>query len=107
MHPLAGQGLNLGISEATALVAALKDAASIGADPGSQCILRDFGRRRYIEGTATVLAMDTIKRSFGVNFGASAHDIWAPLRTVGMSVLNSVEPIKSLILHVATGAWRS
>jgi ubiquinone biosynthesis monooxygenase Coq6 len=107
MHPLAGQGLNLGIAEASALVDALSEAADTGADPGSLSVLRDYGRRRYAEGTGTVLAMDAIRRAFSLPAGADpSHAVWVPLRSIGMAALNSLEPVKSLLVHVATGAWR-
>jgi 2-polyprenyl-6-methoxyphenol hydroxylase-like FAD-dependent oxidoreductase len=107
IHPLAGQGLNLGISEATALVSALCAGASAGADPGSLVVLRDFGRRNYAIGAGTALAMDAIKRMFSLGAGADAsHNAWIPVRNIGMSVLNRAGPAKSLLMHVATGAWR-
>ena len=110
MHPLAGQGLNLGLSEVSTLVAALERGTSAGADPGSLSILRGYEQRRYGEAVATVLAMDAIKAAFSKSAWANpAHDVWVPVRNIGMAVLNRLGPVKGAMAKLAMGSrdWRS
>lgn len=105
MHPLAGQGLNLGLAEATALLATLVSGAAAGADPGSLSVLQTYERRRHSEAVATVLAMDTIKRTFSSPSWANpSHAIWVPARNLGMSLINSCPPVKGLMTRVAMGS---
>lgn len=105
MHPLAGQGLNLGLAEAASLTAALARGAAAGADPGSLRVLQAYERLRYSEAAATVLAMDAIKAAFSSPSWANpSHALWVPARNIGMAVLDSLTPAKGLMARVAMGA---
>ena len=102
MHPLAGQGLNLGLAEAAALCDELTRSAAAGADPGSTSVLRAYERRRYPEAVATVLAMDAIRTTFSSPSWANlAHAAWVPARNLGMTVLNAAGPLKRFMARLA------
>ena len=105
MHPLAGQGLNLGLSEVTELTAALVRGAESGADPGSLGMLRSYERRRYGAAVATVLLMDAIKAVFSSPAWSNpSHAVWVPMRNLGMTLINSLGPVKGLMASVGMGS---
>jgi 2-octaprenyl-6-methoxyphenol hydroxylase len=85
LHPVAGQGLNLGLRDAWDLARALEGAA----DPGAARVLDGFSRSRRVDAAATVRTTDFLARAFlGTNpltgfmrgFGLTALDICPPAR---------------------------
>ncbi len=100
IHPLAGQGLNLGVSDAAALAEVLLDARerSAGQDLGSWELLRRYERWRKGDNVAVMAAMDGFKRLF-------SNDV-TPLRLLrnaGMSLTNSARPVKNMLIRRAMG----
>ena len=98
IHPLAGQGVNLGFLDVAALVATLAEARAAGADIGSMATLRRYERWRKGENLAMMALMDGFKRLFGDHTGPL---LW--LRGNGMSLTNRIGPLKNLLVRRAMG----
>jgi 2-octaprenyl-6-methoxyphenol hydroxylase len=99
VHPIAGQGLNLGLRDVAVLAEILIDAARIGMDPGSAQVLEGYQRWRRFDNTMLSFSMDFMNRLF-------SNDI-APLRTVrdlGLGVVNAIPPARRMFMHHAGGA---
>lgn len=98
IHPLAGQGINLGLKDVQVLSQELLRAAARGLAPGTPAVLSRFQRRRMPDNLAMMLAMDGFKRLF------SQHDLgvrW--LRNTGMKRLNQMPAVKRRIMRQAMG----
>ncbi len=97
-HPVGGQGLNMGIRDATALAEVIQQAAQKGEDFSSLKVLKRYQRWRKTENWFTLSLTDFLNRSFSNRF--------MPLliaRRAGIWVLDSVGPLKRLILQLMTG----
>jgi 2-octaprenylphenol hydroxylase len=98
IHPLAGQGVNLGFKDARELADVLLQARRQGRDIGSLAVLRRYERARKGDNMATMLAMDGFKHLFG----SSALPLrW--LRNTGLNLVDSATPVKNLIMRAAMG----
>jgi len=98
VHPLAGQGVNLGFLDATALADVLIEARRKGRNIGSFTILRRYERARKGENMAMLAAMDAFKRLF-------SNDL-LPLRLIrnlGLKLTDTTTPVKHLIMRRALG----
>ncbi|MQA66016.1 MAG: FAD-dependent oxidoreductase [Alphaproteobacteria bacterium] len=98
IHPIAGQGLNLGIRDAAALAEVIVDAHRLGLDIGMTTVLLDFERWRRFDNTCLAAATDLLNRVFGIGnapFGA--------LRRVGMKVLDRTGAARRLFMLEAMG----
>jgi 2-polyprenylphenol 6-hydroxylase len=95
VHPLAGQGVNLGFGDAAALAAVLGGRGAVG-DVGTPILLERYARRR----AAPVLAMQTVTDGLVRLFGMPAP--WAQvLRNRGMRAVDAVRPLKRLLAQPA------
>jgi 2-octaprenylphenol hydroxylase len=97
VHPLAGQGMNLGILDAAALAAVVEDALLAGEDVGDLKVLRRYERERKGDNLAMLAAFDGLNRMFGLPGWA------APLRTLGLRVVEAAHPVKRLLMQKALG----
>ncbi len=98
VHPLAGQGVNLGFLDAAALADVLLEARRKGRSIGSFTTLRRYERARKGENMAMLAAMDAFKRLF-------SNDI-LPLRLIrnlGLKLTDTATPVKHLIMRRALG----
>ncbi|MFT3810361.1 MAG: FAD-dependent monooxygenase [Micropepsaceae bacterium] len=98
VHPLAGQGLNLGLRDAATLAESVTDAGRLGLDIGGVAPLDAYQRRRRIDATLMAATTDTLNRLF-------ANDI-APVRAVseaGLGLVNAIPPLRRLIARAASG----
>lgn len=97
VHPIAGQGLNLGLKDVAALTELVVDAVRIGRDIGAADLLADYTGWRRFDTALMALATDGLNRLF-------SNDV-APvrvLRDLGIGVVDRLEPVKSaLIRHAA------
>ena len=111
-HPLAGQGMNMGIQDARALGAAVMDACAHGMDIGTHNALASFERERYFSNEVMLSATDHLHWLFATRpasayaqvplSGASAAVreaalkalVWA--RSTGLEVVNELSPLKRL-----------
>jgi 2-octaprenylphenol hydroxylase len=98
MHPLAGQGVNLGLLDAAALAEVLHDASKARRSPGSLQTLRRYERWRRSENLSMLLMVDQIQRLFG-NDQPSLR--W--LRTTGMDIVGRIPLLKDEIIEHAMG----
>jgi len=99
IHPLAGQGVNLGLSDAATLAEVLVDARGAGRDIGALRVLRRYERWRKGDNLAMMTLMDGFKQLFDSDLGAVR---WA--RGFGMRVADGLVPLKALIVSRAMGA---
>ena len=98
LHPLAGQGLNIGLRDIAALVDVLTDARALGLDIGAETTLERYQRWRRFDNLSYALSMDALNRVFG----------WrAPplrlLRDAGLALTNAVAPVRRLLAKEASG----
>lgn len=73
LHPVAGQGLNLGLRDVATLADLLAEAARTGADAGSPALLADYEQRRQPDYAAVVQYTDTLVRVFSNDFAPLGH----------------------------------
>ncbi len=98
IHPIAGQGLNLGLKDAAALADVLLDAARLGLDIGALDTLKKYERWRRFDSLAMAVATDGLNRLF-------SNDI-APLRAlrdVGMGIVDAIGPARRFFMRHAGG----
>ena len=95
VHPLAGQGVNLGFGDAATLAAVLAGRGAVG-DPGTPILLERYARRR----AAPVLAMQTVTDGLARLFDMPAPWVRA-LRNRGMRAVDAVGPLKRLLAQPA------
>jgi 2-octaprenylphenol hydroxylase len=95
VHPLAGQGVNLGFGDATALASVLAARTIVG-DAGSAFLLERYARRR----TAPVLAMQAVTDGLVRLFGTSLP-LAKLARNRGMRAVNALGPLKRLLAQPA------
>ena len=93
IHPLAGQGLNLGYGDVRALAAVLNDRSPIG-DPGDRLVLGRFARSRAFPNGAMSIVTDGLWRLFKTPAAAYA-------RNGGMSVFNRLQWAKAILMQPA------
>jgi 2-octaprenyl-6-methoxyphenol hydroxylase len=96
IHPIAGQGLNLGLKDVGALAQVLIDAARIGEDIGSELVLDRYARWRRFDGAGLAMATDLLTRLF-------SNDL-APLRLardLGLAAVNHMPALRRLFMQEA------
>jgi 2-octaprenylphenol hydroxylase len=98
IHPLAGQGINLGLQDVAALSEELSRAAQRGGNIGSMAVLGRYQRRRKGENMLMMTAMDGFKRLFG---GRQLPLRW--LRNTGMRMVGQSAPLKQQLMRHAMG----
>jgi ubiquinone biosynthesis UbiH/UbiF/VisC/COQ6 family hydroxylase len=96
VHPLAGQGVNLGFGDARALAEVLRDRRA--ADPGDRMLLRRYERSR----AEAILAMRTVTHGLVGLFGQTGA-IPSRLRNLGLNLTHHVPVIKNLLVRHAVG----
>jgi len=98
IHPLAGQGVNLGLADAAALAQTVIDAHRQGKAINAMSVLRKYERWRKADNLAMMVAMDGFKNLFG-----SELDLVQALRNTGMNVVNQLPLIKNNVIKQAMG----
>jgi 2-octaprenylphenol hydroxylase len=98
VHPLAGQGVNLGFSDVEVLIEELERALLRGIDVGDKKILKRYQRRRKPENLAIMALMEVFKRLFAADQLSLRF-----LRSKGMSQLDGIRPLKNEIIRRAMG----
>ena len=98
IHPIAGQGLNIGIQDAAVLAEIIAEAVRLGLDPGSVNVLEAYEQRRRFDNTMMLAATDGLNRLF-------SNDITPIriLRDIGLSMVNETPPLKRLLMRQAMG----
>lgn len=98
VHPLAGQGMNLGLRDVTCLRRVLNEARARDSDPGAWHVLRRFERERRSQTTLAARGFDAIERVFG----ASSRPLVA-LRGLALASAGRFPPLRHLLADVAAG----
>jgi 2-octaprenylphenol hydroxylase len=98
VHPLAGQGVNLGFLDAAALAAAIEEALARGRDIGGLWALRRYERARRGDNALMLAAMDGFKRLF-----SNRNPPLAALRSAGLTAADHLAPLKRLFMRQALG----
>lgn len=103
VHPLAGQGMNLGLRDAAVLVDTLFTALKAGEYPADEFVLRRYERAQKAHNLSMQLAFDGLNELFSHHFPEWA----APVRRVGMAVIERIRPAKRLLMRRALGVDRA
>jgi len=98
IHPIAGQGLNMGLRDVAALAQTLVEASRIGEDLGAPDVGRRYERWRRADNAAVAVATDSLARLFSVP-GRSA----AALRRAGLAAVNHIPPLRRSFMAIARG----
>ena len=98
IHPLAGQGVNLGILDAAVLAEAAAEAKERGRDPGGRAALERYERRRKAHNLAVDFAVDGFDRLYRAK-GAPVRAV----RNAGLAATHRLAPIKRRIILHASG----
>ncbi len=98
IHPLAGQGVNLGFADAASLAQVIREAHQQHKDFGTLPVLRRYERWRRADNRAMLMTMDSFKRLFGSQWGPLR---W--LRNTGLNLTDRLAPIKKIIMQQAMG----
>ncbi|MGA9793953.1 MAG: FAD-dependent monooxygenase [Rhizomicrobium sp.] len=98
IHPIAGQGLNLGMKDAAALAETVLDAARLGLDFGTASVLARYERWRWFDSVTLAASTDALNRLF-------SNDL-APLRfarDLGLGIVDGIAPLRRFFMRHAGG----
>jgi 2-octaprenylphenol hydroxylase len=98
VHPLAGQGVNLGLLDAAALAQLLAEARARGEDPGALAVLRPYERWRKSEVALMSTAIDAFDRFLAHGSGPASR-----LAQRGLALVNGAPELKRLFIRRALG----
>ena len=98
MHPIAGQGLNLGLRDVGALVEVLSEGMRIGLEPGDAQLLARYERWRSLDAFSVMAATDTINRVFGL-----PGRLPSAVRRLGMGAIQRLPALKRFFMDEARG----
>ena len=98
IHPIAGQGLNMGLRDIAALAEAIVDAARLGLDPGGADVLERYQRWRRFDTMAMGVATDGLNRLF-----SNESDVLRLMRDVGLGLVDRMPALKSFFIREAAG----
>jgi 2-octaprenyl-6-methoxyphenol hydroxylase len=98
IHPIAGQGLNLGLRDVAALAEVIVDAVRLGLDPGAIDVLERYQRWRRFDTMAMGVATDGLNRLF-----SNRSDVLRVVRDVGLGLVERLPALKQLFIREAAG----
>ena len=98
IHPIAGQGLNLGLKDAAALAETVLDAARLGQDIGALDALKRYERWRRFDSFALAASTDALNRLFSNDIAPLRH-----LRDLGLGVVDAIGPARRFFMRHAGG----
>jgi 2-octaprenyl-6-methoxyphenol hydroxylase len=98
IHPIAGQGLNLGFRDVAALAEVLVEGARLGLDLGDSQLLDRYQRWRSLDALSVAVATDSLTRIYGIR-GKTASAV----RRLGMGLIERISPIKNRLMSEARG----
>jgi 2-octaprenyl-6-methoxyphenol hydroxylase len=98
IHPIAGQGLNMGLKDVAALAEVIVDAARLGLDPGAANVLEQYQRWRRFDTMTMGLATDGLNRLF-----SNRSDVLRLARDLGLGMVERLPRLKRLFIHEAAG----
>ncbi|MBX9795492.1 UbiH/UbiF/VisC/COQ6 family ubiquinone biosynthesis hydroxylase [Sphingomonas sp.] len=100
IHPIAGQGLNLGLRDVAALTQVLVEGKRLGLDLGDAQLLTRYERWRGLDTFMVAAATDGLNRLFGIPGGAASA-----VRRLGLSAVQALPPLKGLFMAEARGEF--
>ncbi len=98
IHPIAGQGLNLGLRDVAALVQVITDANTVGLDIGSNQTLDTYSRWRHADNAALISVTDILNRLF-----SNDVSVIRMARDAGLAVVEQIPPLKNFFMSHARG----
>jgi len=98
IHPIAGQGLNLGFRDAAALAQVLVEGARLGLDLGDKQLLDRYQRWRSLDSLMVAMSTDSLTRIYGIP-GRTASAV----RRFGMGLIDRIAPVKDRLMNEARG----
>jgi 2-octaprenyl-6-methoxyphenol hydroxylase len=98
IHPIAGQGLNLGFRDVAALAEVLVEGARIGLDLGDKQLLDRYQRWRSLDALSVAFATDTLTRIYGIPGKAASA-----VRRFGMAAVGRISPLRHRLMSEARG----
>lgn len=98
IHPIAGQGLNMGLRDVAALAEAIADAARLGLDPGGADVLERYQRWRRFDTMTMGVATDGLNRLF-----SNRSDVLRLARDVGLGLVERMPMLKRVFIREAAG----
>lgn len=98
IHPIAGQGVNLGYRDVAVLTELLVEAVRHGQDPGNAALLAHYQRWRSFDATSMIAVTDGLNRLF-----STESRVIGGLRRAGMGMFERVAPVKRFFMLSAMG----
>jgi 2-octaprenyl-6-methoxyphenol hydroxylase len=98
IHPIAGQGLNMGLRDVAALAEAIADAARLGLDIGARDVLERYQRWRRFDTMTMGVATDGLNKLF-----SNHSDVLRLARDVGLGVVERLPALKRVFIREAAG----
>lgn len=98
IHPLAGQGLNLGLKDVAALAEVLMEARRLGEDVGAALVLERYAAWRRADTLTLAMACDGFTRLF-----SNDSRVLRGLRTAGLAVIDRIGPARAFFVRHAGG----
>ncbi len=98
IHPIAGQGLNMGLRDVAALAEAVADAARLGLDIGGADVLERYQRWRRFDTMTMGVATDGLNRLF-----SNSSDVLRLVRDLGLGVVERLPALKRVFIREAAG----
>jgi 2-octaprenyl-6-methoxyphenol hydroxylase len=98
IHPIAGQGLNMGLRDVAALAEVVADAARLGLDIGGPDVLERYQRWRRFDTAMMSVATDGLNRLF-----SNHSDVLRLVRDMGLGLVDRMPPLKRMFIREAAG----
>src|SRR5262245_55309652 len=98
IHPIAGQGLNMGLKDVAALAEVVVDAARLGIDLGQSDVLERYQRWRRFDTMAMGLTTNSLNCLF-----SNHSTLLRTVRDIGLGVVDRLPPLKSMFIRQAAG----
>ena len=98
IHPIAGQGLNLGLKDVAALAEVVVDAARLGIDIGQADVLERYQRWRRFDTMAMALATNSLNFLF-----SNESTLLRAVRDIGLGFVDRMPPLKGMFIRQAAG----
>lgn len=96
VHPIAGQGYNLGVKDVAALSEILAEARGLGLDIGHMAVLERYQRWRRFDSTMLALGMDVLNRLFSNDVAPLRH-----ARRLGIAAVGAARPLRQVFMKQA------
>jgi 2-octaprenyl-6-methoxyphenol hydroxylase len=98
IHPIAGQGLNMGLRDVAALAEVIVDAARLGIDPGQADVLERYQRWRRFDTMAMGVATNGLNLLF-----SNKSPLLRSVRDIGLGIVDRLPPLKDVFIRQAAG----